>query len=264
MSSQRSSAAKSQSKPPSILTQSETSRSSRNLTKTSTKVSARGKGRLSKSGSRKPDFRNRNQEALRRLGLKADSLEGVPIITHILKESEGGLPEVIECLRGCDDPIAQSFIEKYDSVAKSDLSNGRIRIEHVCVAAEIDTPDLLAIATKAIFNAKKVTSALKLASAHPKLVAKSIQMGLQDKGVRDREMMHSAIGFLPQSQNTTNFFKIKVQHLTPGSQEKEIEMPVSEDLPAMDDDIIGLHEVTQKLLTGESVESPKVDEWSDQ
>lgn len=213
---------------------------------------------------KRPDFRNRNAEALKRLGLDKDSLDGVPIITPILKESEGGIPEVIECLRGSSDPIAQSFVAKYDTVAKSDLANGRIRIEHVAVAAEIDTPDLLAIATKAIFTAKKTTSALKLASAHPKLVAKSIQMGLQDKGVRDREMMHSAIGFLPQSQNTTNFYKLKVQHLTPGSTEKEIETPVTEDLPSMDDDVIGFHEISQKLLTGESVESPKVDEWSEQ
>jgi hypothetical protein len=139
----------------------------------------------------------------------------------------------------------------------SDLENGRVRVEHVCVAAGIDTPDLLGVATKAIFNAKKMTSAIKLASAHPKLVAKSIQMGLQDKGVRDREMMHEAIGFLPQTQNTTNFFKVRVQHLEHPEDAKEIEMPITDDLPDMDSEIVALSNLHNKLLgTGEEVKAP--------
>ena len=244
------------SSPPSIPTRNSTNPKKQGKAKTSRKVSGRGK-----QHSSKPDFRNRNVEALRRLGLNERSLDGVPIISHILRESEGGLAEVIECLRGSDDERAKRFMETYDKVAPSDIANGRVRIEHVCLAAEIDTADLLATATKAVFNAKKVTSALKLASAHPKLVAKSIQMGLQDKGIRDREMMHSAIGFLPQSSNTTNFFKIRVQHLANQEDTKELEVPVTEDLPTMEDDVMGLQETTQKLLTGETIEAPKLQDW---
>lgn len=184
-------------------------------------------------------------------------MEGVPIICHILRDCEGGLPEVIECLRGSDDEKARNFIAKYDTVAKSDWANGRVKLEHVSVAAGIETPDLLAVATKAIFQQKKITSAIKLASAHPKLVAKSIQMGLQDKGIRDREMMHSAIGFLPQSQNVTNFFKVRVQHLEHPEEGKEISMPITDDLPDMDSDIVGLSNTYNKLLgTGEEVKAP--------
>lgn len=266
MSTDRSPSTKPQSQPPAILAQTLTSPKKRSLAKTSPKAWGRGKRKSSDALSKKrPDFRNRNEEALKRLGLKPDCLAGVPIITHILKQSEGGLPEVIECLRGSSDEIAQKFIDKYDEVAKSDLVNGRVRVEHICVACDIDTADLLATATKAIFTQKKVTSALKLASAHPKLVDKSIQMGLQDKGVKDREMMHSAIGFLPQSSNNTNFFrKVVVNHLENPERAQEVEIPVTEDCPSMEDDILGLTDTDQKLLSGITTQtSPKVDEWSE-
>ena len=197
--------------------------------------------------------RNRKEEVLKRLGLKPGDMDGVPLISHILRESEGGIEEVIECLRGSDDEIAQGFIARYNKLAPSDKT--RVSIEQVCVAAGIDTPDLLGAATKAIFNAKQATSQLKLASAHPKLVAKSIQMGLQDKGVRDREMMHSAVGFLPKAQGGAVFFKqtIQVAHLENPDNAMTITQPDQPDLPEMETDIIGLNSAAKKLLEGEVI-----------
>lgn len=186
-------------------------------------------------------------------------MDGVPIISHILRESEGGIPEIIECLRGSDDETAQAFIEKYDSITESDRA--KVTIEQIAVAAEIETPDLLGVCTKAVFNAKQATSQLKLASAHPKLVAKSIQMGLQDKGVRDREMMHSAVGFLPKSEGGSVFFKqtIQVAHLENPENAMTITQPDQPDLPEMEQDIIGMNQMAVKLLQGQVVDRPVSD-----
>lgn len=192
--------------------------------------------------------RNRKGEALRRLGVDPEKLIGVPKITHILKRAEGGIPQVLEALRGSEEDAAQCFVQKYDSLSESDRSF--ISVEDVAVACGIDTATLLGVATKALFSQQQQVSAVIAATGHPLIVQKSVQMALQDKGIRDREMLHTAVGFLPTPKGAT-IISQRFQIANIHEPEKTVEVEGPQDLMQFDEDVRGLHSLAS---TGKALE----------
>lgn len=196
------------------------------------------------------DSRNRRNEALRRLGVKAEQLVNVPQISHILKHAERGLPQVIDALRGYDEEDAQAFIQKYDSLSLSDQKH--LTIEDICVAAEIRTLDLLASATKALVLESQTASAIIAATSHYKVVRKTVAMANTDGGHRDREMIHLATGFLPSPKGST-FINQRVQVANFGGDKQHptanpAPPPDEEDLISMDDDLVAMDQFERKML----------------
>lgn len=171
----------------------------------------------------------------------------------MLQHAEGGVPQVIEALRASDEEDALKFIEKYESLSESD--QGKVTIEEVSVAAGVRPIDLLGVATKALFQNALTVAAIIASTAHPQVVEKSIERALMDQGVRDREMLHQAMGFLPAPKGMTLINqKIQVANFaskTPAEENAEEELPAPapvEDLPLMDDDLRALQATTRKLL----------------
>lgn len=183
---------------------------------------------------------------MRRLG--GDHSKIVPKITHILKKAEGGIPQVLEALRGSDEEIAYKFIQKYDTLSESD--RGFVTVEDVACACGIATADLLGIATKALFSQQQQVSAVIAATGHPLIVQKSVQMALQDKGVRDREMLHTAVGFLPTPKGAT-IISQRFQIANIHEPEKTVEVEGPQDLMQFDEDVRGLHSLAS---TGKALE----------
>jgi hypothetical protein len=173
---------------------------------------------------------------------------GVPQISHILKHAERGLGQVIDALRGHDEEDAQAFIEKYDSLSASDQE--RLTIEEISIAAGVKTLDLLACATKALVMESQTASAIIAATSHYKVVNKTVKMALEDGGHRDREMLHTATGFLPSPKGST-FINSRIQVANfdgKPAQPAEPETIDAEDLVSMDDDMLGLDSFERKML----------------
>lgn len=198
------------------------------------------------------------------MGLDPEKMVGVPRITFQLEHAEGGIEQVIEALRGSDETDAQTFIRKYDTCSASDLE--KLTLEEIATAAGIGTIDLLGVATKALFEQSQTVAGVIAASAHPKVVAKSIQMALRDGGVREREMLHTATGFLPTPKGTVIFNnRTQVANFGghgPGREpEGDDGKPLLpgpadyEDMPTMDDDVMGLSQSAQKLLEAKTIEA---------
>lgn len=183
----------------------------------------------------------------------------MPRITPMLEEAEGGLAQVIEALRASDEEDAQAFIKKYDELSDSDRD--RVSIEAIAVAAGIRVIDLLGAATKALFAQGETVAAILSSTARPQVTKKTIQMALQDKGVRDREMFHTATGFLPIPKGTLIMNnRTQVANFHAGARDEDeddgtvIDAPVADDLPSMDDDVVGFQRTVQKMLTGTTSE----------
>lgn len=182
---------------------------------------------------------------------------GVPRITHMLEEAEGGLAQVIEALRASDEEEAIAFIRKYDELSDSDRD--RVSIEAIAVSAGVRVVDLLGTATKALFAQGETVASIVSSTARPQVTKKTIQMALQDKGVRDREMFHTATGFLPIPKGTLIMNnRTQVANFNAGGREPDDDVdipegPVGGDLPSMDDDVVGFQKTVQKMLNAAPV-----------
>lgn len=175
-------------------------------------------------------------------------MQGVPKITHILRNAEGGIGQVLEALRGSDDEQAVKFMAKYDALSVSDIQ--KLSLEEIAISCSIDTPSLLGVATKALFAQQQQVSAVIAATAHPLVVRKTINVALQDKGSKDREMLHQAVGFIPTPKGST-IISQRFQIANIAEPEKTVEVDGPPDLMQFDDDIRGLHSVAS---TGKTLE----------
>lgn len=167
-----------------------------------------------------------------------------------MEAAEHGLRQSLDALRGSDDETAQKFMAKYDSIAPSDLVF--FSIEQIAASCGVDTPTLAGVLMKAIVSQQASIAAIKAATAHPKIVEKSIQNALQDRGIRDREMLHTAVGFLPTPKGATIISqRFQIANISNPEKTKEVEGPAS--LSQFDDDIRGLHEMA---MHGKPLELP--------
>ena len=187
---------------------------------------------------------------MRRLGLKSNQAPQVQI-SHIWRKCEGGILQVIDALRGCEDETARKFITKYDSLPKS--VREVVTIEQISTSAGVLTPDLHGCAAKALVSQQQQASAFIAATAHPLVMQKTVQVALQDKGVRDREMVHTMVGALPTPKGTTIIsqrFQIANLH----EPEKTVEVEGPADLIQFDEDISALHRLSN---TGRTLALPE-------
>lgn len=174
------------------------------------------------------DNRDRGEQARLRLGVTPEMMKGVPLITPLLKHV-GGIDECLDALRGDDSPDALAFVEKWDSISKSDLD--RVSVEEICVAAGLTTRRLVEVITGALMQQARDATKLIVAAAQPGIVAKTAKMALTDFGNQDRDTFHKATGFLPQPKGTSiNLNQLNQSGLpAPGDKEEKALPPPSAD-----------------------------------
>ena len=183
------------------------------------------------------DFRNKKQSVLRRLGIDDPrQLENVPLVTPLLANATEGLPQVLAALRSSDDPDALAFIQKYDSLSRSDLK--RVKWEAIAVASGIGSMRLLEISVSALLRQQQTIGQIISATSHAAVVKKSIAVALTDYGVKDREMMLNARGFLPVAKGAVINNLVQVASV---ASSPEAMAPESADLPQMEDDLKDIH-----------------------
>jgi len=128
----------------------------------------------------------RKARALSKLGVSADQLASAPQITPLLKGS-GSLKAVLEAMRFSQDPVAQSFLAKHDSLGVWAREN--TCWEAIALAAGVDLLHLLGAALLA-WREQTVTVGKLMAMFHlPEVVKKRIEYAKRLGGWRDRDAL---------------------------------------------------------------------------
>ena len=145
---------------------------------------------------------NRTQEALKRLKIKPEQLEEIPRITLLFKKAEGGLRMVLNAMRfSSGDETIAAFLKKYDSIPSGDCKN--LPWEAIALSAKIDLQRLTGAILFALQSASVNTVKVIALSSHPLIVKKTIEYAKLPGGVKDRNTMHQALGFLPSPKGPT-------------------------------------------------------------
>lgn len=182
------------------------------------------------------------------------------------------MPTVIAALRLCDDPDAGKFLDKFDSVSKTDKNY--LSIEEICVAAGVVPKRLLELAVSALVEDGQSAGAIVAATFHPRVIRKTAEAALHDDvyydengrlqgggGHADRKLFLTGTGFLPQSSKGAGGVFVTVNNQN--AQANVGVQPVGEGEPeqegdrfnAAEDDLIKLHtEIDGNRL----LEAPKV------
>jgi hypothetical protein len=100
----------------------------------------------------------------------------------------------LDFLQWSEDPEARKVLEVYLSVPRS--YRRLLRAEDFCHAAGVSPWRILEVIAGAVVRHEAQASAMIAALMRPRVVMKTVEMALQDEGIRDRVMFHKATGFL--------------------------------------------------------------------
>lgn len=159
---------------------------------------------------------DRKQEALVRAGIDLDVLAKQAPITEMLKETAGGRKAVIQAMRFSSGAVTQAFLEKYDSLPLDDRD--RLPLEAICIFGDekIDPSHLLGETIAALREYSVAKVKIIATSNHAALVKKRVEFAKLAGGVKDRDAIDQALGFLPQSKGISIFNRIST-----GGQQQE-------------------------------------------
>jgi hypothetical protein len=158
--------------------------------------------RLAVKAERKQEAERRVEAALVKLGVDpAEVKPRIGLLSDVLNDAREGVAGVIRAMRMSGDPMIVAFLKQYDGV--SEVDRKRLPIEAYAIAAKLDLTRLLG----AIMLALREQSANKVKmialTAHPHVTRASVKYALKENGVRDRQMVHQALGFLAPPQGQT-------------------------------------------------------------
>ena len=129
-------------------------------------------------------------------------MESLPAITPLFKNAEGGLKSVLNAMRFCaQDEIIAEFLKKYDSIPSGDREV--LPWEAIAFSAKIDLQRLTGAILFALQAASVNTVKVLALSSHPAIMKRTIEYAQMPGGVKDRTMMHQALGFLPTPKGPT-------------------------------------------------------------
>jgi len=144
--------------------------------------------------------------AYRRLGINPKDVLYFPFLTTQLRRIARTIRGVrvvhppvapfrpLEYLGFSDDPEALKVLKAYNSVPQS--YRRLLRPEDFCHAAGVSPWRVLEIVT--LVAARHVTEASAIIGAllHPRVVVKTVERALQHDGIRERRMLHRAVGYI--------------------------------------------------------------------
>ena len=171
-------------------------------------------------------------------------MQGIPEISSILKESQGGIKQAIEAMRSFPNTDTEPFLRKYDEVFPR--MGHKASIEAIATTAGVNTVTLLGAALLAIRQRQMVTSEIILRTSHPKIAKARIKFGLQNKGFRDRDKIDEALGITAKPTQPIFVKNINLTHLNDPEASNNA-VAVEEDFPCIDDMLPEAHEIRRSL-----------------
>lgn len=138
-------------------------------------------------------------EAITKKVFEPKPLEILPFestLAYVFKGS-GGKQTAVEAARMAqeDDPRLKKMVYAWDSATERDKTT--IKLEDLCSAADITPDEFLGLIIPALWRRNLDIGKLIAAMAHPQVVEASIQAAKTQWGSLDRQMLHTASGFLP-------------------------------------------------------------------
>jgi hypothetical protein len=177
-----------------------------------------------------------------RMGLDADSARALPPISDIIKVAKGGVKTIVAALRFIADPDIDKFFDVFDELTPQEQKE--IPFEWVAAKADIDPSRLLGKITLAL-RAYSVNMVKIIATSHHADVMKArVGNAKEPRGVRDRNALDQALGFMPRPKGATTIINV------PGGTsigDDDGDVIEAGDIDA--DDLFPSLSSTQKLLT---------------
>lgn len=117
-------------------------------------------------------------------------------LAYVFKGS-GGKQTAIEAARmiESEDERLKKVVFAWDGATERDRE--KIKLEDLCQAADISPDEFLGLIIPALWRRNLDIGRLISAMAHPQVVEASIQAAKTQWGALDRQMLHTASGFLP-------------------------------------------------------------------
>lgn len=190
---------------------------------------------------------NKLKVALIALDVDRQALAQAPQFTKVLEVAKGGLPVVLEAMRLSTHPTICLFVEKYDSL--SEHYRKILPWEAIAIMAGVDIPKLLGATILALREHGANMVKVIAITNHPDTVLARVRQAKKPSGVRDRNALDTALGFLPRPKNT-NIIIPPARHTPDPADATEI--PVNSEIDPDDidmDDLFPDLTETQKLLS---------------
>jgi hypothetical protein len=106
-----------------------------------------------------------------------------------------GYKPALELLAQSDEPEARKVYAAYLSVSRT--YRKLIPPEAYCFAAGVDPHRMLEAVTVVAVRQGTLSATIVASIMSPRVIAKTVEIGLQDNGFRERKILLRAVGFLP-------------------------------------------------------------------
>ena len=142
--------------------------------------------------------------AYKALDVTEAEVSGVPPFTDILKQSAGGLAEVLRAMRRAETPAILKFLRRMNQEdARFELV---VPWEAYCAAAKVKSMELFGETIRAMAERNADIVKVLMSSNHPGTVKARIKNALKPQGVRDRDSIDRAMRLLPTPKTSMNVF----------------------------------------------------------
>jgi hypothetical protein len=144
------------------------------------------------------------QEALILLDVTEEQVDACPKIEHLFK-GIGGKDRVLEFLAGSEEPDARSLLEQAKKLTTHQLV--AVPFEALCLAAGLTTKRAFGLVAEEATTQSAAAATLVAKAARADVVKATVDSALTPFGVKDREMLHKAEGFVPVPKTQTTFVR---------------------------------------------------------
>lgn len=147
------------------------------------------------------DKRDREADALRRIGVSEEQVKKYPPVTELIREARSGKKLALKAMRFCSEDSVRAFLSRYDSIPEGDRAV--LPWEAILIAENINANEFTGAVAFALKSYSVNAVSMIALSAHPKVMKASVDAALLTSGERDRTNIHMALGFLPSPKGPT-------------------------------------------------------------
>jgi len=150
--------------------------------------------------------------ALALLGVDEAALLTVPHVTPHLEHVMAGLrqrslpSDIFYYLNASAEADARKVLQVYYSVKPS--QRARIPLEAFCAAASVDPHSILNAVVSTVDRLNRLNATLRISSAQPDIVGKTVDMAMKDEGHADRVLYMKAAGLLPTPKGAQTLIQV--------------------------------------------------------
>ena len=147
-------------------------------------------------------------------------------------------------MRFSDNPVVKKFLARYQQIPSGDRNY--LPFEAIALAADVEPAYLLGEILLAMSEFSVASVKVIGINRHPEVMKKTVERALEDEGFREREMVHSMLGALPQKSGSIfigKFFGSKAE----APDESSVPEKFEDDVDVIFPDVSVMQEKVQPL-----------------